>query len=70
MADALDHGPHGRHQSRKATANGWIGSALEYYDAFIYAAAAALVFPQVILPKTDERVAVILSLLEAGLART
>jgi hypothetical protein len=37
-------------QSRKAAASGWIGSALEYYDFFIYATAAALIFPQIFIP--------------------
>ena len=45
MTDAAYHEPHGRHQTKKAAASGWIGSALEYYDFFIYATAATLVFP-------------------------
>src|SRR5947209_5125613 len=35
------HQPHARDQTKKATASGWIGSALEYYDFFIYATAAS-----------------------------
>ena len=35
MTDATLHEPPGAHQSRKAAASGWIGSALEYYDFFI-----------------------------------
>jgi hypothetical protein len=42
MADPMEHEPHGEHQTKKATASGWIGSALEYYDFFIYATAASL----------------------------
>jgi hypothetical protein len=34
MARPPDHEPHGTHQTRKATASGWIGSALEYYDFY------------------------------------
>jgi hypothetical protein len=35
MASLTGHEPHGRHQTKKAAASGWIGSALEYYDFFI-----------------------------------
>ena len=57
---------HGRNQTRKATASGWIGSALEYYDFFIYATAASLIFPQIFFPKTDPKVAIIASLATYG----
>ena len=50
MAGSMDHEEHGGRQAKKATASGWIGSALEYYDFFIYAQAAALIFPQIVLP--------------------
>jgi hypothetical protein len=31
MPGTMEHEPHGKQQSRKAAASGWIGSALEYY---------------------------------------
>src|SRR2546421_10852422 len=40
-------------QTIKAAASGWIGSALEFYDFFIYATAASLVFPQLFFPVGD-----------------
>ena len=46
-------------QPKKAAASGWIGSALEYYDFFIYAQAAALVFPNIFFPKGDPQIAII-----------
>lgn len=52
--------------ARKATASGWIGSALEYYDFFIYATAAALIFPQIFFPSTDPKIAIIVSLATYG----
>ena len=64
--DSTTHEPAGRRQSKKAAASGWIGSALEYYDFFIYATAASLVFPQIFFPAADERIGIILSLLTFG----
>lgn len=58
--------PKGRHQSQKAAASGWIGSALEYYDFFIYATAAALIFPQIFFPKGDPAIAIVASLATYG----
>ena len=53
-------------QTRKATASGWIGSALEYYDFFIYATAASLIFPQLFFPGADPKIAIIASLATYG----
>ena len=58
--------PGGRRQSKKAAASGWIGSALEYYDFFIYATAASLVFPQLFFPSADPTVAIVASLATYG----
>lgn len=58
--------PHGARQTRKATASGWIGSALEYYDFFIYATAASLIFPQIFFPKGDPTIAIVASLATYG----
>jgi MFS family permease len=51
---------------RKAAASGWMGSALEYYDFFIYAQAAALVFPTIFFPESDPQVGIIVSLATFG----
>ena len=66
MSSPTEHEPHGAHQTKKATASGWIGSALEYYDFFIYATAASLIFPQIFFPSTDPKVAIIASLATYG----
>ena len=66
MAIATTHEPHGVHQTRKAAASGWIGSALEYYDFFIYATAASLVFPQIFFPKGNPTAAIVASLATYG----
>ena len=55
-----------RKSPRKAAASGWIGSALEYYDFFIYAQAAALVFPKIMYDAKDPKFALIVSFLTYG----
>ncbi len=66
MTTATMHEPQGRRQTRIAAASGWIGSALEYYDFFIYATAASLVFPQIFFPSTNPTVAIVASLATYG----
>ncbi|MCK9983642.1 MAG: hypothetical protein AzoDbin1_00114 [Azoarcus sp.] len=66
MASITEHEPHGEHQTKKATASGWIGSVLEYYDFFIYATAASLIFPQIFFPAADPKVAIVASLATYG----
>src|SRR6516164_8612238 len=66
MTNAPEQEPHGRHQTKKAAASGWIGSALEYYDFFIYATAASLIFPQLFFPSDNPTVAVVASLATYG----
>src|SRR6478735_6330016 len=66
MTAPSEHEPHGEHQSKKAAASAWVGSALEYYDFFIYATAASLIFPQLFFPKGDPTVAIVASLATYG----
>lgn len=56
----------GLQQTKKATASGWIGSVLEYYDFFIYATAASLIFPQIFFPSGNPTVAIVASLATYG----
>src|SRR5215212_11030679 len=51
---------------KKAAASGWIGSALEYYDFFIYAQAAALVFPTLFFPSDNPQVGIVASFATFG----
>lgn len=55
-----------RTQVNKAAASGWIGSALEYYDFFVYGTAAALFWPQLFFPSSDPQVAIVASLATYG----
>jgi len=66
MTDAAPREASGGNRPMKAAASGWIGSALEYYDFFIYATAASLVFPQVFFPSENPAVAIIASLATYG----
>ena len=66
MSSAMTHEPIGPRQTRMAAASGWIGSALEYYDFFIYATAASLVFPQAFFPSSNPTVAIVASLATYG----
>src|SRR3954470_19560218 len=61
------HEPTGHAKTpKKAAASGWMGSALEYYDFFIYAQAAALVFPTIMYDAKDPKFALIVSFLTYG----
>ncbi|WP_288587249.1 MFS transporter [uncultured Methylobacterium sp.] len=66
MSAATAGHPHDRQQSKKAAASAWIGSALEYYDFFIYATAASLIFPQLFFPSNNPTVAIVASLATYG----
>ncbi|MFF2076122.1 MFS transporter [Kitasatospora sp. NPDC058162] len=65
-AEARAAAPQGK--PRKAAFAAWIGSALEYYDFFIYGSAAALIFPKVFFDKSDPWTANLVSLATFGVA--
>jgi MFS family permease len=59
-------GPAAGAKPRKAALAAWIGSALEYYDFFIYGTAAALVFGKIFFPASDPATGTLLALATFG----
>ncbi|WP_128562285.1 MFS transporter [Methylobacterium crusticola] len=53
------HPPEAVKAPRKAALASWIGSAVEYYDFFIYGTAAALVFGKIFFPSVDPKLATV-----------
>src|SRR5204862_442870 len=58
-ARATQPEPEGLKTPRKAAFASWIGSAVEYYDFFIYGTAAALVFGKIFFPSIDPKLATV-----------
>ncbi|AIJ25765.1 major facilitator superfamily protein [Amycolatopsis methanolica 239] len=59
--EVVEHG-----KPRKAAVAAWVGSALEYYDFFIYGTAAALVFGKIFFPSSDPAAGTLLALATFG----
>jgi MFS family permease len=66
MSQTLQPGGTPVHTPRKAALASWIGSALEYYDFFLYGTASALVFPDVFFTDADPTTALIASFATFG----
>ena len=60
--------PAGLRTPKKAAFASWIGSAVEYYDFFIYGTAAALIFPRIFFASGDPQTAAIAAFATFGVA--
>ncbi|MBN9178856.1 MAG: MHS family MFS transporter [Microbacterium sp.] len=67
MSRTTSHPPQ-KNNAKIAAISGFVGSALEYYDFFIYASAAALIFPHLFFPAGEPGVATLLSFATVGVA--
>ena len=65
-AESPTHSPAAQGKPRQAAVAAWIGSALEYYDFFIYGTAAALVFNKVFFPDSDPATGTLLAVATFG----
>ena len=62
------HEPHLSKSPRRAAVSAWIGSAVEFYDFYIYGTAAALIFPKLFFPSGNPTAATIAWLATFGVA--
>src|ERR1700727_216131 len=60
--------PVGVKAPKKAALASWIGSAVEYYDFFIYGTAAALIFPKIFFSSSNPQMAAIAAFATFGVA--
>jgi MFS family permease len=68
-ASAASHAEHEAVKTpKKAALASWIGSAVEYYDFFIYGTAAALIFPKLFFSAANPQAAAIASFATFGVA--
>jgi MFS family permease len=58
----------GMRAPKKAALASWIGSAVEYYDFFVYGAAASLIFPKLFFSPDNPQSALMLSFATFGVA--
>ena len=68
MNDSHQEVPHLRNNPYKVAIASMVRTAIEFYDYYIYAAAAVLVFNTQFFDKSNEHVAVLLSLSTLALA--